>query len=760
MNYFKSSFLFCGAFVVFVLLSFCSQAQFNVDSMILSWEKNGIPKGSEKDYQEYKNSRAKVAAAKSAKATSVGGEKTTVLDPCGNPGLELGNFTQWGRYYGNAASSGTIIPVTAYGSPDYSSYGNISFNSGYQSGSLFVLHSAGSLNASTGMGYDHFSYDNGIYNVPHVDPVNGGNYSARINNANGGEKAVKLEYYFTASANNPTFDLNYAVFMSDGGHSQGHQAAFTYRLEDYSTGQILPLPNASYTENATSVQTDPTFQESWYNDGGDDVYYKGWTHVSFNLCQHVGKNLRLVVEAIDCIYGAHFCYAYVDLSCSTGTAIVQNGSCQNSTAFNLQATPGLLSYQWLDPAGNTISAAQTGTQSTLDLNQYIANCPGSNCSVNDGDVFIVQVVTPAGCTLNLPVTMQIEEVVITSSTITPTCKENPNGAIAVTASGGNGAGTYTYEWHDATCSGAVLGNSSSLASLQGGSYCIHIESGTCPPADSLFTIPYIPMDVSSQTVDVYCLDSSYVLTTNASGSNYSWYQNGQPAPGAQTNSYAADENNYSIPYAVTYINSTDGCKDSVNFYLNFAGDFTGFVAEYCPNDSLALVYFPSASSNNAFQWYNGTIPVSGGNGGTNDTLGWVAVSNVNNYHVTFNDGACKQLATHPTQLFPDDIFIPDTTTNIFTPNNDSVNDLFFPFKSTGYDLKEIHKETSDFEFLVFNRWGNLIFRSTVYGVQWNGNSQGGEMEADGTYFWIAKFYSNCSESNAGVIKKGFVLLIR
>lgn len=64
--------------------------------------------------------------------------------------------------------------------------------------------------------------------------------------------------------------------------------------------------------------------------------------------------------------------------------------------------------------------------------------------------------------------------------------------------------------------------------------------------------------------------------------------------------------------------------------------------------------------------------------------------------------------------------------NTFTPNNDGVNDLFGPILS-GIDADE-------FDFQVFNRWGEVVFKSTDPQQQWDGSFRGNEEGYSGEYY--------------------------
>jgi gliding motility-associated-like protein len=64
--------------------------------------------------------------------------------------------------------------------------------------------------------------------------------------------------------------------------------------------------------------------------------------------------------------------------------------------------------------------------------------------------------------------------------------------------------------------------------------------------------------------------------------------------------------------------------------------------------------------------------------------------------------------------------------NVFTPNYDSINDVFKPL------LDEI----TEMEFTIFNRYGNLIFETNRLHGFWDGRTTSGEACTDGVYFCI------------------------
>ena len=86
--------------------------------------------------------------------------------------------------------------------------------------------------------------------------------------------------------------------------------------------------------------------------------------------------------------------------------------------------------------------------------------------------------------------------------------------------------------------------------------------------------------------------------------------------------------------------------------------------------------------------------------------------------------------------------------NAFTPNNDFNNDYLYPLNA--------YKATN-LEFTVFNRFGQLLFRTTDWTRKWDGTFNG-QQQPTGTYVWILKYTNR--ETGEKVLKKGTTVLIR
>lgn len=86
--------------------------------------------------------------------------------------------------------------------------------------------------------------------------------------------------------------------------------------------------------------------------------------------------------------------------------------------------------------------------------------------------------------------------------------------------------------------------------------------------------------------------------------------------------------------------------------------------------------------------------------------------------------------------------------NVFTPNEDGMNDLFHPALAAPSDLKEL---------LVFNRWGQLVHASTEPTDKWDGTYMA-KTVPDGTYFYVLRWLDRCSGATRE--QRGHVTLLR
>lgn len=114
------------------------------------------------------------------------------------------------------------------------------------------------------------------------------------------------------------------------------------------------------------------------------------------------------------------------------------------------------------------------------------------------------------------------------------------------------------------------------------------------------------------------------------------------------------------------------------------------------------------------------------------------------YTVTDSFG-CSKTVQKPIKIYSSCII---RVPNAFTPNNDRTNDLLYP-------LNAVKAEQLDFS--VYNRWGQLVFRTSNWKQGWDGLMNGRPQPA-GTYVWILRYIDR--DTGKRIEQKGFTILIR
>jgi len=86
--------------------------------------------------------------------------------------------------------------------------------------------------------------------------------------------------------------------------------------------------------------------------------------------------------------------------------------------------------------------------------------------------------------------------------------------------------------------------------------------------------------------------------------------------------------------------------------------------------------------------------------------------------------------------------------NAFTPNADTKNDLLYPLNAI---------KAEQLEFKVYNRWGQLIYKTNNWKKGWDGRYNG-HLQPGGTYVWVLQYIHR--DTRQQILKKGTAFLIR
>lgn len=109
---------------------------------------------------------------------------------------------------------------------------------------------------------------------------------------------------------------------------------------------------------------------------------------------------------------------------------------------------------------------------------------------------------------------------------------------------------------------------------------------------------------------------------------------------------------------------------------------------------------------------------------------------------TVSDEGCKAMDSLLIKP-PGTLFFP----NAFTPDGDGINDVFLP----------VYSSVSEFNMVIFDRWGHMVFETDDINTPWDGKVNGGTDATTGVYVYKYRAKGHYYEANE---KYGFVTLLR
>ncbi|MGL5891288.1 MAG: PKD domain-containing protein, partial [Bacteroidia bacterium] len=345
--------------------------------------------------------------------------------------------------------------------------------------------------------------------------------------------------------------------------------------------------------------------------------------------------------------------------------------------------------------------------------------------------YVVLVVDSAGCssTTTVTVTQPVQ--------LTTTAAANP-GAVcqgqSVTLTGSPFGGTpgYTGVWTP----GNLTGMQQTIVPAATTTYTLTVTdlNGCTATALTTVTINPQPSPQFSATPTQGCapLCVNFTDLTGAGTWNWNWnFGDGNTGTGSGT-----PTNCYNLPgsYDVQLIvtDATTGCTDTV-LYTNFVNVFANPVAAFGSSPDNAtmvnpIIFFNDSSLAAAsWSWSFGDLL----NSSSTQQNPSFAYPGAGCYEVTLTvtsiDG-CTSIASDSVCIgLEATFFVP----NAFTPDGDGDNDIFMP---VGIGI-----ESAQFEFWIYDRWGNMIFFSDNPSVGWDGRANGGSGVAQiDTYVWKIK----------------------
>ena len=257
----------------------------------------------------------------------------------------------------------------------------------------YALSTMNGIKVITSSSSDYFG---GFQTIPNI---NGYQYyysvqlgSTAISHGSGGSQGGyfrKITYYINVPAGSPsvpyTMTYAYAMVLENGTHNSNQQPLFSATLKTNdsvitcaSPSYLLPTENnaqgggtgatldsAAARAEGFAPSRNPSVNANPNSPTGGhlyDVWWKGWTEVTFDLSAYRGRQVSLTFEADNCTPGGHFAYAYVALRNTCAGLLITGDTvaCTNSDlTYSVPSLAGA-SYSWSVPADwSILSGANT-----------------------------------------------------------------------------------------------------------------------------------------------------------------------------------------------------------------------------------------------------------------------------------------------------------------------------------------------------------------------------------------------------------------
>ena len=317
-----------------------------------------------------------------------------------NDNFSLGSLTHWSAYTGN----NRIRNTNTSGSGDLGSLvTNYDTTNSLPSGTVgtsaiteYLLSAPNGILVNTTSTIDPFGFFTTIPNL------NGYQYAASVKlgstqisegpNGSDGGYVRGITYTISVPTNpaNPsqpyTMTYAYAMVLENGTHTSSEQPLFSatlragdsivtcaspqYYLPTFnnttSGGVGATLDTAAAKANGFQLSTTASPNPNPNSPNGGhllDVWWKGWTEVTFDLSPYRGQTVSLTFEADNCVPGGHFAYAYVALRniCAGLMIIGDTLACTGSDlTYSIPSLNGA-TYNWTLPAGWTLNQGDSLT---------------------------------------------------------------------------------------------------------------------------------------------------------------------------------------------------------------------------------------------------------------------------------------------------------------------------------------------------------------------------------------------------------------
>jgi gliding motility-associated-like protein len=365
--------------------------------------------------------------------------------------------------------------------------------------------------------------------------------------------------------------------------------------------------------------------------------------------------------------------------------------------FQRQASDGFSSYQWKNLSSQLI----VSTNSLL------------SAAINQTTSFAVQAATAIGCT-------RFDTLTIYAISARPfSLGPNLNLCAGDTATIAAPAEYISYLWNTGS-------TSNSIQAWQQGQYMLTVtDTNGCKTSDSVRISNVFALPLPNLGPDMDICSGSTLTLNPGNFALYQWHD------GSTSAGFTASANgSYSVQ-----VWDNNGCtaSDTMRILsqwplpLSFLND-TDSICQY-----EKLILQPNGTFK-SYVWSTGSTQPA------------IQVDKAGSYslRVTDNNNCMGSDTIRVIQKScMEGVYVPDA----FTPNNDNLNDIFRPL---------VFGNIIKFEFSIYNRLGELIFKTNEPGKGWDGKWKGIQQPSN-SYAWVCSYQLEGGEMK---VEKGMVKLIR